>query len=243
MGRTKQTARKTVGGKAPRKQVPQSFDDDDEDSCQVAAQHVISLQRNNYHHNSGQGTRKEREEVPKAVAPPEITFTGTYDTAFYAHYFFTGAKEKETEVKCRYALAHTIDPLTKENDFWASASYNSKFDGAGMKASEGRSSRPALNLVVALDISGSMADTFHATELGSNDKKLQVAKESLLTLLSQLRDDDAFGLVLFNTKATILQPLTQWSEINSALLKIAIGRLRAGGGTDLTEGIVLQVVL
>jgi Ca-activated chloride channel family protein len=177
---------------------------------------------------------------------PEITFTGTYDTAFYAHYFLTGDREKDAEVKCTYAQAHTRDPLTQQEDCWVSVSYNSKYDGVGMKTNTGgrSSNRPALNLVVALDISGSMGDTFRGDDSDEDEtsavggqKKLQVAKECLLTLLAQLRDDDAFGLVLFNTQASILQPLTKWGEIERVGLEKAILKLRANGGTELTEGI------
>lgn len=61
--------------------------------------------------------------------------------------------------------------------------------------------RPALNLVIVLDISGSMGDRFNSTEESS---KLDVAKNSILTLLTKLNERDRFGLILFDTVIFIL---------------------------------------
>lgn len=189
---------------------------------------------------SARGHQRGDAQAGGEAPIPEIVFTGNNDTAFYTHHFITGERETEAEVKCHYALAHTRDPLTQQEDHWVGVNYNSKYDGIGMNTNtNGRpSNRPALNLVVALDISGSMGDTFKSDdETGdSTQKKLQVAKDCLLALLSQLHDDDAFGLVLFNSKATVLQPLTKWSELNKAELEAAILKLRSSGGTELTEG-------
>jgi len=43
--------------------------------------------------------------------------------------------------------------------YWLSVNFNSKYDGEGIK----KHGRPTLNLVVALDISGSMFDPFQGT--------------------------------------------------------------------------------
>jgi hypothetical protein len=114
----------------------------------------------------GQPAPQAVEKQDTQAPVPEITFTGTYDTAFYAHYFLTGDREKDAEVKCNYAQAHTCDPLTQKEDCWVSVNYNSKYDGVRMRTNtSGRSSnKPALNLVVALDISGSMHDTFRGDD-------------------------------------------------------------------------------
>lgn len=53
--------------------------------------------------------------------------------------------------------------------------FNSKYDGVGSKVE-----RPSLNLVIALDVSGSMGETFKGE---TSKMKIQVAQESLLTLL------------------------------------------------------------
>jgi hypothetical protein len=79
----------------------------------------------------------------------------------------------------------------------------------------------------------------------------KVAKESLLALIERLTPKDKFGvpivnlaieiylqlgLVLFDTAATVVQPLQQWDSINTQQLKQAIMDIKAGGGTTLSVG-------
>jgi hypothetical protein len=254
MARTKQTARKSVGGKTPRGKGGKGLGKGSAGApaaVSFAKPQAVSNKRTRRYSAQAQlpvAGGEAEQQLEQVQVPAEITYTGTHDTAFYAHYFVTGEREKDQEVRCRYALAHTRDPLTQAEDCWVGVSYNSKYDGVGMKLnSEGRqSNRPALNLVVALDVSGSMCDTFRGDDDGDDDedndavgggqKKLQVAKDCLLALLGQLRDDDAFGLVIFNSAASVLQPLTKWSQTDKVTLEKAILKLRAGGGTQLTEG-------
>jgi len=75
-------------------------------------------------------------------------------------------------------------------------------------------------------------------ELESNsDTKLAIAKSCLLALLSQLREGDAFGLVVFNQQAAVVHPLTKCSQMNRVDIEKAIVKLRANGGTALSEGL------
>ena len=76
-----------------------------------------------------------------------------------------------------------------------SVNFNSKFDGKGIQSY----GRPSLNLVVSLDISGSMGSSFQgllSVGLGLNDLsdendksegKLEVAKKALLAIIGQLK--------------------------------------------------------
>lgn len=57
--------------------------------------------------------------------------------------------------------------------------FNSKYNGQGIVQG-----RPKLNLVIALDVSGSMGSPFQGE---TNKSKLDVAKESIITLLCQLQ--------------------------------------------------------
>jgi hypothetical protein len=67
--------------------------------------------------------------------------------------------------------------------------------------------------------------------------KLQVAQQSLLTLLKQLGPDDALGIVLFNHTPTVLQPIEKLSSIDKKKLENDILKLRAGGGTNISGAI------
>lgn len=151
------------------------------------------------------------------------------ETSFYAHYFET-KKEESAIFSPRYSLAKCKHPLTGESEYWMSVNFVSKFDGPGIQ----KYGRPVLNLVVALDISGSMFNNFEG-ETGNS--KMKVAKESLLIILSQLKPEDSFGLVLFNETASVVHPLTKWKDTDTVALEKKIMKFRPGGGTELTEGL------
>jgi len=95
---------------------------------------------------------------------------------------------------------------------------------------------PVLNLEVArnrasvmlvIDVSGSM----DATDVFPT--RLDAARSAARTLLNQLPPNAEVGLVSFNTKATLLTPLTT----NRDSVTSALDSLRAGGGTAIGDGI------
>ena len=87
------------------------------------------------------------------------------------------------------------------------------------------------NIVVLLDASGSMNETFSS---GANRTKLQTAKNALKSVLSKLPDDINVGLLIFSTSH-----LTPWlyplrAKENDRFLN-AVARVRADGGTPLGQ--------
>jgi len=105
-------------------------------------------------------------------------------------------------------------------------------DGEGFYEYGGR---PTLNTVIVLDVSGSMGDSFHHDN--ESKPKLEVAKEVLFSLLDRFKPEDRFGLVLFNTEATVLQKLQELGKTNIGELKEKISRIHQGGGTTLNVGL------
>ena len=95
---------------------------------------------------------------------------------------------------------------------------------------------PVLNLEVArnrasvmlvIDVSGSM----DATDVFPS--RLLAARSAARTLIGQLPPNAEVGLVSFNTRATLLTPLTA----NHDSVTSSLDSLRAGGGTAIGEGI------
>lgn len=89
-----------------------------------------------------------------------------------------------------------------------------------------------------------MSDTFSTGEQAS---KLDVAKNSILTLLNKLNERDRFGLVLFDTvlffnrsvnlqRTEVLCPLSDWKSIDIAKLKENLMKVKTRGGTDIGIG-------
>ena len=135
----------------------------------------------------------------------------TYEGLFYDYYFDTGqAEECETLFCPSYSYAVTRDPFSGEEEYYLSVGLNS-----GMKESDFQ--RKKLNLVIVLDISGSMKhpfDSYYYDQFGkkveltgadAGKDKIEVATESVVALLDHLGDDDRFGMVLFNNNASLAE--------------------------------------
>jgi hypothetical protein len=89
----------------------------------------------------------------------------------------------------------------------------SKYDGDGIK----KYGRPKCKLVIVLDISGSMSDIFYSKK-SSSTSKLETAKSVLKSMINQISPSDFYSLVLFDTVADIVYPLTKFSEIDKDML-------------------------
>jgi len=216
MGRTKQYAKKETSGKQATSQVAYSVWQSDQSAA-------ISSGR-----------------TPTVAAPKAVKYDVSYESSFFNHYFETGT-EKVKAFAPSYQLANTVEPYTFQHanppttegqiQHWLHFYFNSKYDGHGSKVD-----RPNLHLVIALDVSGSMSMGF-AGEAGKT--KIQVAQDSLLTLLRQLRPEDSFGLVIFNSAPTLIQELKPWKDIDQVDLEKQIMKLRAGGGTDISSAVAM----
>jgi len=142
---------------------------------------------------------------------------------------------------------HTASPSPKtrsqETEYYLTVGLNS-----GMKESD--FTRKALNLVIVLDISGSMGESYTeyyydqwgehhsiSKEEGSqSQRKLDSAKDSVIELLKQLGPDDRFSIVLFNSSAMLLRPMAQVRSTDMERVYFDVATLNAGGSTNLDAG-------
>ncbi|UJR29673.1 hypothetical protein I4U23_017221 [Adineta vaga] len=214
MGHTQQTACKSTGGRATRR---------------TAAYQAYVLERQAQ--AQAQGREELTEDELATAAPVDVIYDVSYESSFYAHYFTAQATTTDMLIPL-FGVATTINPLENGDqnvEHWLSVNLNSCYDGPGI-----RSNNVRLELVITLDVSGSMSDRFEG-EPGRT--KVQIAQQSLLTLLKQLSPDDALGIVLFNSTATVLHPIEKVSSINKEQLEKDILKLRADGGTNITEAV------
>lgn len=86
--------------------------------------------------------------------------------------------------------------------------------------------RRPLNMSVAVDVSGSMADG-----------KLTSVKVALLEMVDQLTEDDVLSLVAFDDKAEMLLESTVMDADGKERLRGAVDRLQPDGGTNIEAGL------
>src|SRR6056297_493108 len=181
-----------------------------------------------------------RDNIENDYLP--LTTDITYEGLFYDYYFDTGQSEECKELFCpSYTTAVSPDPFSGEEDYYLSVGLNS-----GLKKDDFE--RKKLNLVVVLDISGSMSSSFNKyyydrfgnkqelEEEVAGKSKMEVATESINSLLDHLKDDDRFGMVLFDNSAHLAKPLNLVERTNLEAIKGHISEIAPRGGTRMSAG-------
>jgi Ca-activated chloride channel family protein len=176
----------------------------------------------------------------------------TYEGLFYDYYFDTGQSEECRKLFCpSYTYAITTDPISDEIDYYLSVGLNS-----GMEEKDFQ--RKKLNLVIVLDISGSMSSPFNLyyydqfgnrvtvedeDEENTDKAKITVATESIVDLIDHLNNDDRFGMVLFNNDAYLAKPLNLVGDTDMDAIRDHILEISANGGTHLSAGMQMATDL
>jgi Ca-activated chloride channel family protein len=177
--------------------------------------------------------------------PTDITYEGLY----YDYYFDTGNDTPCNKLYCpSYSCAVSKDPFSGKSEYYLSVGLNS-----GMKESD--FARKKLNLVIVLDISGSMSspfDEYYYDQFGvkqelnmweRNTQKIEVAKDAIKAILNKLNRDDHFSIVLYNQRSYLLQRMSEASRDNLDYAMDAVRQVAAGGSTDLSAGMQLATDL
>jgi Ca-activated chloride channel family protein len=184
-----------------------------------------------------------RENIENGYLPLPTDIT--YEGLFYDYSFDTGQTEPCDALFCpSYSTAVSRDPFSGEKEYYLSVGLNS-----GLKQSDFE--RKKLNLVIVLDISGSMSspfDEYYYDRGGSrinldyrerNIPKIEVAKDAIQAILYQLNDDDSLSIVLFNNRAHLLQRFKSVDGLDMEDVEDNIYEISPGGGTDLSSGMRL----
>lgn len=180
-----------------------------------------------------------RENIEKGYFPLETDIT--YEGIFYYYSFDTGNKNVKDNDKMfypTYSTAISKDPISEKEEYYVSVGLNSNID-------EKDFSRKKLNLVLVLDISGSMSSPINDYYYDFNDKeddyksKMRLAEESINVLIDELNPDDSIGIVLFDDGGYLAKPLNLVGETNIDALKEHILDIKSRGGTNFEAGINL----
>ena len=217
MARTKQTARKSTGGKAPRRQLASSTSRDVR-SFMTTQQQVGVASR------GGEAAAETTSYLNHENVLGSFGFATTpTDQTFTPH----------------YAVATVAHPQTGLPEHWLSVQMASRYDGDGFQSH----ARPPISLMLVLDISGSMSSALE-DESGSSGRswmfhtapgksKLDAAKRCLLAILTQLDSDDSVGVMLFNHETHMLHAPAPATDAVKRLIADKLHAVNTGGGTRL----------
>lgn len=98
-----------------------------------------------------------------------------------------------------------------------------------------RLSTPSVAMVLVVDRSGSMADSYNGSGAGAGGiPKMELAKDAAFLAVGQLSNTDQVGVVTFDTTAQWQVPLGPM--VNPANFVGPIGRISPGGGTNIYSG-------
>ncbi len=185
-------------------------------------------------------TNNFKENIDRGFLPKLDSIT--YEGQFYQHFFDTALKGECKDLFCpSYVSAKRSNPFTKEEEVFLSVGLNS-----GIKASDFK--RKKLNLVIVLDISGSMGssfDQYYYDKFGNKQEiihkdngksKMKVANESIVAMLSHLKGDDRNGMVLFDDQAYRAMKLNFVATRDMDAIKKHILEIQDKGGTNWSAG-------
>ena len=182
-----------------------------------------------------------RQNVAAGFLPSPADLS--HEGIFYDYFFDTGQTQECEELFCpSYTTAVSPDPFSGQNDYFLSVGLNSNISADDF-------ARPDLDLVVVLDISGSMSsplDSYYYDGLGQRvartdqaegpSTKMVAASRSLVALLDHLRPQDRLGVVLFDDQSYIAKPLGYIGEADTEVLAGHILELTPQGGTNMEAG-------
>ncbi len=170
----------------------------------------------------------------------------TYEGVFYDHYFESAKKESCQTLFCpSYTTAISKNPFSDEEEYYLSVGLDSNIKESDFK-------RKKLNIVVVLDISGSMSSPFDQYYYDKNRRienkestktKMTLANEAIVAMSDHLGDDDTLGVVLFDNQAYNAKPLRPIKDTNMDAIKKHILDLAPRGGTNWSAGYKAGVAL
>lgn len=233
MARTKQTARKSTGGMAPRKQLATS-------SSRSFRQFLTSQQSSGSSggsgpHGSGKGNGSEKKAI----------FINCEST--FRDFVFSRSSPPACEFEPRIAIGRVLAPLLATNNIEKLSSSSSlsssdlylRFDMASCLDGDGINheayQRHALDLCFVIDISGSMGSAF--PDDSDRRSKLDVSLNCLRSLLPKLRPEDRFSVVTFDNDQQVVFNLNFATDANKKKILKKLNEIKPCGGTDLARGL------
>lgn len=212
MARTKQTARKSTGGMAPR--------------MQLATNSSRGL-RNFFTSQQSAGRRSNGSSNPSIFINCENTFA---EFSFDRYQTTEDFSPLVTLGRFSRPSDGSLLSSVRTDDVYMRLDFPSKFDG-----NISMDTRPSLDIVFVVDVSGSMGSGFRDDVDGRS--KLDIAKDCIRRIMEQLTDNDRAAVISFDTSTEILSALDFMTARNKTKMVKKVNTMKSGGGTDLANGL------
>jgi len=176
-----------------------------------------------------------RQNIKNGYFP--ISTDITYNGLFYDYYFDTGkAKESDQLFSPSYSMAISKDPVSAQKEYYMTVGLNSNIKMSDFK-------RKKQNIMIVLDISGSMSSPLNSYYYDGNEEeekeiksKMRLANESVNLMIDELKEDDRFGIVLFDDNSYLAKPMNLVKETNVEKIKEHVLEITEQGGTNFEAG-------
>eukprot|EP01025_Chloroclados_australasicus_P041513 TRINITY_DN43_c0_g1_i2.p1 TRINITY_DN43_c0_g1~~TRINITY_DN43_c0_g1_i2.p1 ORF type:complete len:692 (-),score=51.56 TRINITY_DN43_c0_g1_i2:990-3065(-) len=178
-----------------------------------------------------------RRDIDNNLQPSleDITYEG-----IFAEYYFdisgsTSSRQCQELFCAKYCVAVSTDPLR-------TSSPKNLYLGIGLESGQKLKDfkRKDLDLVIVLDISGSMGGTF-GIESDQNLAKIDVAKDAIKNVMKHLTSNDRLGVVTFESTAKIVQSLKSVTPAMQRETSQLLDQIRVQGLTNLEDGLKTAV--
>ncbi len=158
----------------------------------------------------------------------------TYEGVFYDHYFKIKDSDECKEIFCpHYKTAKDKNPFTAKDEYWLMIALDSNIQ---------KVDRKKLNIVVVMDISGSMGSAFNRyyydrkAQTKENSSKMDIANRSIVSMIDHLKSDDELSVVLFDNQAFLAKPFREIKRTDLDAIKRHILDIKPRGGTNWSAG-------
>lgn len=156
--------------------------------------------------------------------PPKISAL-TCNSLFSKYTFDVIQNSTELLLDLSLQIHQSLNPFTLQLE---------KYLSIGLLGSEdGKNHRENLNLVIALDISGSMNEVLSKK---SSRSKLALAISCVKNIFNKLTPEERIALITFNKNSTVIQDLNFKKNIIKENFFKSLDKLKAKGGTSLEVG-------
>ena len=182
------------------------------------------------------GNATYKESLKSGIIPKVSSLSCS---SIFSKYIFPLQKyETSNLVDMSLELFQSLNPFSPKLEQYLSI--------ALLSSEDGMNHRDPLNLILVIDVSGSMnSKLYHNSK---NDKpeiynKLDLAKSCIKGIYSKLNDDERLGVLTFNGNHNVILELQDKASIKKKDFFTKVENLYAGGGTSIEAGYKPAVVM